>query len=67
MRISRARKIELESFIGLVSRIAGFIRVTSFPQPNGHLKGEIEHPQVSRIAEAVRGSASQGMSWQNTK
>ena len=67
MRISRARKIELESFIGLVSRIAGFIRVTSFPQPNGHLKGEIEHPQVSRIAEAVRGLANQEMSRKDAK
>ena len=67
MRISQAQKIEPKSFTEPVSRIAEFTRVTCFPQPNGHLKGEIEHPQVSRIAEAVRGLVNQEMSWKDTK
>jgi hypothetical protein len=67
MRIPQARKIEPKSFVEPVSRIAEFIRVTCFPQPNGHLEGKIEHPQVSRIAEAVRGLVNQEMSWKNTK
>ena len=67
MRISQARKIEPKSFTEPVSRIAEFIRVTSFLQPDGHWEGKIEHPQVSRIAEAVYGLANQEMSWKNAK
>ena len=67
MRISQARKVEPKSFIEPVSRIAEFVRVTCFPQPTGLLKGEIEHLQVSRIAEAVRGLVNQEMSWKDTK
>jgi hypothetical protein len=62
MRISQARKIEPKSFIEPFPRIAEFTRVTCFPQPNGRLKGEIEHPQVSRIEAAGRGLANQEMS-----
>jgi len=67
MRISQARKIEHKSFIELVPRIAEFTRVTRFLQPNGRLKGKIEHPQASRIEEAGRGLTSQEMSRKDIK